>query len=265
MEIRKGRQVKPRRVLVYGDNGVGKSTFAASWPRPIFLNLEDGVNDLEVDSTPRLTTLEAVHGAMSFLIQNENSYETVVIDTLDWMEKLIFTHVASEYGRRSGKQNITCIEEIGFGKGYEMVEHNWRRIINGLSMLWDRGLHIVMTCHSKIAKYKPPEGESYDYHSPALHDKGSEIMCQWCDEVLFARYKVHTRFIDEGFGSKRNIAVGGTDRVILTQEAATHIAKNRLGLPVEIPADFEVIREAMGGLRGLVNNGSSKRKVPANG
>ncbi len=265
MEIRKGRQVKPRRVMIYGDNGVGKSTFAASWPRPVFLNLEDGTNDLDVDSTARLTTLDAVIGSMSWLIQNENDYETIVIDTLDWLEKLIFTHVAAEYGRKAGKQNITCVEEIGFGKGYEMVEHNWRRIINGLSMLWDSGRHIVMTCHSKVAKYKPPEGESYDYHSPALHEKGSDIMCQWCDEVLYAHYKVHTRTVEEGFGAKRNIAIGGTDRVIQTQEAATHIAKNRLGLPKEIPAEFSVIEAAMGDLRGLVNNGSSKRKVANNG
>lgn len=258
MEIRSGKQMKPRRVLVYGDNGVGKSTWAASWPRPVFLNLEDGLNDLEIDSTPRIKTLEEMHGAMSWLIQNPNDYQTIVIDTLDWLEKLIFTHVAA----KAGKQTI---EEIGFGRGYEQVEANWRRIITGLSLMWDAGRHIVMTCHSKIAKYKPPEGESYDYHSPSLHDKGSDIMCQWCDEVLFCKYKVHTRTIDEGFGARRNIAVGGTERVMMTQEAATHVAKNRLGLPAEIAADFAIIREAMGDIRGMVNEGSSKRKVPANG
>lgn len=258
MEIRKGRQVKPRRVLIYGDNGWGKSTWAASWPKPLFVNLEDGINDLDVHSTKRYTTLEEFHGCLSDLIRQEHEYETIVIDTLDWLEKLIFTHVAKQ-------ANKNCVEEIGFGKGYEQVEHNWRRIINGLSMLWDRGLHIVMTCHSKIAKFKQPEGESYDYHSPALHDKGSEIMCQWCDEVLYGRYRVVTRSIDEGFGARRNIAIGGSERVIMTQEAATHVAKNRLGLPTEIPADFEVMREKMGDLRGLINNGSSKRKVPANG
>lgn len=257
MKIRQGKQTKPRRTLIYGDNGIGKSTWAASWPKPLVLNLEDGTNNIECDSTERITTLEAYHGALAHVINNETEYQSIITDTVDWLEKLIFTHVAGLAGKKT-------VEEIGYGKGYEMVELQWRRLITGWSMIWESGRHLVFSCHSKISKFKQPEGEAYDYYSPAIHDKGSEIICQWCDEVLLAKYKVGTRQIDEGFGTKRNIAYGG-ERVLCTQEAATHVAKNRLGLPPEMSLDFSEYQEFIGNINGLVTNGSSKKKVVNNG
>jgi len=257
MKITEGKQSRPRRVLIYGDNGIGKSTLAASFPKPLVINLEDGVGGIDVDATERRTELAEVIGDVSWLIQNENPYRTIVIDTADWLEKLIFSEVAKKAGK-------TTVEEIGYGKGYELVEHNWRRLLNGLTMLWASGRHIIFVCHSKVAKYKNPDGDSYDYHAPAMHDKGSEIVQQWCDEVLFCHYRTLTRTVEEGYGNKRAIAVGGTERFICCQEAATHVAKNRLGMPAEIPMSFEEYAKFLGNINGLVINGSSKIRSEVN-
>ena len=258
MKITQGKQTKPRRVLIYGDNGVGKSTWAASWPSPLILNIEDGVNGLNCDSTERIKDLGGYIAAISWAITNENSYQTIITDTCDWVEKLIFKAVAEEAGKKT-------IEDIGYGKGYEAVERCWRRIIDGLAMLWESGRHIVFTCHSKIAKFRSPEGDSYDYYSPAIHEKGSDILCQWCDEVLFAKYRIITRSVDEGFGNKRNIAIGQTERILCTQESPSHVGKNRLGLPAEMSLDFSDFMPFVGNINGLVVSGSSKKKVQDNG
>lgn len=250
MEIRKGKQLKRRRVLLYGDNGWGKSTWAAAWPKPLVVNLEDGINDIDVDSTNRLYTWEEVEQCFEHLRDTPNPYQTIVVDTIDWVEKVIFDQVAADAG-------APTVEAIGYGKGYEHVERYWRDFIALLEPLWNGGRHIVMTCHSKIAKFKDPEGDAYDYHSPRLHDRGSEILCQWCDEVLFCKFRVSKGTVKEGFNNKRTIAHGG-DRLICTTEAASHVAKNRLGIVGEIGPTFAEFNEKLllaQGNKKVVSNG----------
>lgn len=262
LKINKGKKERTRRILVYGENGVGKSSIAAQFPNPIFLNLEDGVGDLDVDSTDVITNLSDFYRWVSDI--GSTDYQTVVVDTIDWLEKLLFDEVAKEAGKKT-------IDDIGFGKGYQAVERKWKELFRGFTWLWQQNRHIVFTCHERIEKFTNPEGDSYNYWAPALHEKGSGCVTEWCDEVLFVRFKTNTIQKDEGFGTKRAIAIGGKERVIVCNKSASVEAKNRLGMPDELPLTFEALSQflpairkqspAQGNIAGIVTDGSSKQQV----
>jgi hypothetical protein len=263
MQINKGRVARARRMLLYGENGIGKSSLASLFPRPIFLNLEDGLGDLDVESTNVITSVTELVGCLVHLSNSE--YQTIVVDTIDWLEKLIFSEVAENAGKKT-------IDDIGFGKGYQAVELRWKELFGGFTYLWHQNKHIVFTCHEAIEKFTNPEGDSYNYWRPSLHLKGSGCVTEWCDEVLFLRYRTHTVQKDEGFGAKRAIAIGGRERFIAANKSATCEAKNRLGMPDELPFSFEAIagylpplekQPARGNIEGIVVDGSSKKRPAA--
>jgi len=272
VKINKGKVPRARRVLIYGENGIGKSTLAAQFPKPIFLNLEDGIGDLDCDSTGVIRSVTEFYQWLMHLV--ETDYETIVVDTADWLEKLIFAEVAAEANKKT-------IDDIGYGKGYQSVELKWKSLFDGFAFLWGQGRHIVFTCHETIEKFTNPEGDSYNYWKPALHIKGSGCVTEWCDEVLFLRYRTNTITKEEGFGAKRAVAIGGKERFMCCTKSAAHEAKNRLGMPDELPPTFEAIarylpqfqgkrpaaaavepvKPAKGNISGIVRDGSSKSNV----
>lgn len=258
MKILKGKQPGPRRMMLYGDNGIGKSTLAAKFPRPIMLNLEDGARDVEVDKTEKINDYTAFRGAVSWLLQNEHDYRTVIIDSADWLEGLIFKHVAASANKKS-------IAAIPYGQGYEEAIAVWTTTISDLEQLWHSQMHVVITAHVKIAKFANPTGDAFNYYAPALHEKTGSKLLDWCDEVLFLTTRVQTIKKEEGFGGSRVIGIGGTERIIYTTDVASHFAKNRLNMPPEIPMTIEDIggyiraNQATGNVAGIVNEGSSKK------
>ena len=260
MKITTGKQAKPRRILLYGPHGVGKSSWAANAPKPLFLNIEDGLNDIDCARTDKLNTYGDVVSAISWLVTNENEYETIVTDTLDWLEHLVFKQVAQDAGKNQ-------IEDIGYSKGYKFAAEKWVHLLKGFDALRDRGKTIILLAHAKIDTFESPETERYDRYEPDLHEIGSGLIQEWCDEVLFASFKVFTRQEDQGFGKTRAIAVGGKERIVRTTESASAIAKNRLRLPDELPMSWDAFAKHLPPLgqniKGIVNNGSSKQATPA--
>ena len=194
--IQRGRAEHPRRTMVYGVHGVGKSTFGAMAEKPIFIQTEEGINDLEADRFPVATAYQDVLGALSALYSDEHEYQTVVIDSLDWLERLIWAEVCS-------KRGVESIEDIGYAKGYVFALTQWREVISGLDALRnERGMQIILIAHARIEKFDNPETESYDRYVPRLNKHASALVQEWCDEVLFATYRVHTKHTDEGFNRK---------------------------------------------------------------
>lgn len=228
MKILKGKTPAPRRTLLYGVHGVGKSTWAAQAPDCLMLNLEDGLNDIDCQKTEQLTSLESVSSALTWLATAEHKFRYVAIDSADWLESLIHAEVA----RKAGKD----FADIGFGNGYKAALKYWDEITFKLDWLrTENGIGVIMLAHAQVKKYQDPEQDSYDRYMPALHDSASALLMEWSDDVLFASYKVFVRKEDLGFNKERGIAVGGTERFIRTQESAGALAKNRLeGIPAEI-------------------------------
>jgi hypothetical protein len=237
-QITKGRQPKPRRMLVYGTHGIGKSTFGACAPDSVFIQTEDGLGEIDCARFPLATDLDHVFQALDELRAAEHGYVTAVIDSADWLERLIWERVCRDRG-------VKTIEDIGYGKGYVFATTYWRQILEKLDNLRnDRGMMVILLAHSKIEKFEDPGGESYDRYSPRLHKHAASIVQEWCDEVLFANYDVKVKKTDEGFGQTRAIGVGGK-RVLHTCERPSHLAKNRLNLPEIIEFAWGDFRDAM--------------------
>lgn len=227
-----GKAPAPRRVMLYGTHGIGKSTFAACAPKPIFLQTEDGLGEIDCDKLPLVTNFNEAMGALSELYTEKHPYQTVVVDSLDWLERLIWAEVCR-------KRNVENIEEIGYSKGYVFALTQWREFLEGLSALRaNRKMTVVLIAHARIERFENPETESYDRYVPRLHKLAAAIVQEWCDEVLFATYKVYTKQSDEGFNRKRIQGVGSGERILRTQERPAHVAKNRLNLPDELPLDW---------------------------
>lgn len=243
--VQKGRTPKPPRLLVYGTEGIGKSSFAAQAPRPVFVQTEDGLDEIDTDKFPLATAYEDVVESLTALKVEDHPYESVVIDSLDWLERLIWDRVCRD-------ANVTSIEKVdgGYAKGYTHALTYWREILdllNGLRAA--KNMVVLLLAHTKVEKFEDPESSPYDRYSPRLHKHASALVCEWCDAVLFATRKLRTQSEDAGFGRKRTIAkaIGkdGGDRVLRAVGGPSCVAKNRYGITDELPLDWAAFMTAL--------------------
>lgn len=233
-QIQRGKLSLPRRVTVYGTHGIGKSTFGAMSEKPIFLQTEDGLSGIDCERFPLARHYGDVMNALAALYSEAHDFKTVVVDSLDWLERLIWGKVCEDRG-------VESIEDIGYAKGYIFAVSHWRAFLAGLDALRnERGMAVILIAHAQIEKFANPETDSYDRYSPRLHKQASALIQEWCDEVLFATYAIHTKSIDEGFGRKRVQGLGTGERILRTTERPSHVAKNRLSLPDVLPLDWRV-------------------------
>lgn len=259
-----GRKKSPRRVLLYGTHGIGKSVWASNAPRPIFLNVEDGLADIDCQRTPLVKDFAGVNGWISTLLTQEHDRATLVIDTADWLERIVHADVAQSLNKQS-------IEEIGYGKGYIFALNRWEFLLRSLEHLRaQRGMAVIMLAHARITKFSPPDADTYDRYEPDLHKSVCPVLQEWADEVLFAAYRVNTIQREERFGQERTRAIGTGERVVYTCESPTHLAKRRANLPDVLPLDFNAYAaalaanyngngEAAANIAGIVTNGHSKK------
>ncbi len=208
------------------------STFGAMAEAPIFIQTEDGLAGIDCERFPLATKYRDVLAAMGELYTEPHEYRTVVLDSLDWLERLIFVEVCAN-------RNVESIEDIGYGKGYVFALTQWREVLAGLDALRnDRGMNVILIAHAQIERFANPETDTYDRYSPRLQKLASALVQEWCDDVLFATYRIHTKTTNEGFDRKRVQAIGTGERIVRTTERPAHVAKNRLGLPEEFPLDY---------------------------
>lgn len=227
--IKRGRVSLPLRVLLYGVEGIGKTTFGSQAPRPIFLGAEDGSSHLDVERFPAPETWADVLDAIRTLTSEQHSYQTLVVDTLDWAEPLLWAYIC----QRDGKANI---EDYGYGKGYIAALDEWRVFLAALERLRAaRHMHFVTLAHSWIKPFKNPEGEDFDRYELKLHAKAAGLLKEWSDCVLFANYET---FASEDKRTKRVRGISTGARLIYTTRTAAYDAKNRHDLPEFMPLDW---------------------------
>jgi hypothetical protein len=243
--VQRGRTPKPPRLLVYGTEGIGKSTFAAGAPNPVFVQTEDGLDEIDCDKFPLATAYDEVLAALAELRSEPHEYETVVIDSLDWLERMIWDKVCQESGAKSIEK-----ADGGYAKGYTHALTYWREVVEHLNALRNtRGMVVVLIAHAKVEKFEDPESSPYDRYSPRLHKHAAALVSEWCDAVLFATRKVRTQTEDAGFGRKRTIAHAlgkdGGERVLRTVGGPSCIAKNRYGLTEDLPLSWAAFVAAL--------------------
>ncbi len=228
--VTRGRIDAPDRVLIYGVEGCGKSTWASGADGAIFLPAEDGTAQLDVARLPAPESWQDVLDAIEVLRADKHEYKTVVFDTIDAIEPLLWKHICE----RDKKQGV---EDYGYGKGYVAALDEWRIFLSTLERLRrDRGMGIVLIAHSQIRTFKSPDTEDFDRYELKLNVKAGGLVKEWCDSVLFAHYETYAAK-DGKTGRVRGVSSGA--RVISTQRTAAWDAKSRYALPETLPLNYE--------------------------
>lgn len=217
-----------QKVVIYGPEGVGKSTLAAALPNPVFIDTEGSTAQLDVARVEAHSWRDIQHALAE--IHKLNEFETVVIDTIDWSERLATTDLLNRTGKSS-------IEDFGYGKGWIMIAEEVSKLLGNLDQLVRGGKHVVLLAHSKVVRFAAPDlqGE-HDRYELKLSKQCSPLVKEWADAILFLTFKSKVIEID---GKKRGI--GGKERVINATHTAAYDAKNRHGLADQVEATSEAL------------------------
>ena len=242
-----GIQAEPFRMLIHGVEGCGKSTFASNAPDPVFIQTEDGLAQIDVSKFPLAESFDTVIDNLDDLLNEDHSFQTVVIDSVDWLEKLAAQKALEEF--REKKPNIT-LADFDFGKGYAKLIPLFEAIIDRLNRLRrERKMNIVCIAHSKLEKIIDPTGASYDQYAPRLDKRINGLLKEWSDIISFAHTKVSRTEEKDGF-NKRTIAKSvkdknGNSRILTLESSPAIVAKSRYLLPAEMPLDGEAFFTAL--------------------
>ncbi len=235
MKIIKGKIQKAKKVVVYGPEGIGKSTFASQFPDPIFIDTEGSTNGMDVSRTQKPSSWQMLNEQVKEIMTSKLC-KTLVIDTFDWAEQLCINSILAKYDKNG-------IEDFGYGNGYVYEKEEIGRFLNLLQDVADSGINVVLTAHAQLRKFEQPdEMGAYDRWELKLGKKTSSqispLVKEWADMVFFANYKTYAVACDKE--GKRFKAQGG-ERVMYTAHHPCWDAKNRDGLSDELPFSYEEI------------------------
>lgn len=236
MKITRGKIQQAKKVVVYGPEGIGKSTFAARFPDSVFIDTEGSTAAMDVSRLPRPTSWNMLLEEIDYIKNHPSECRTLVIDTIDWAEQLCVDHICSVHNKNG-------IEDFGYGNGYVYTKEEFGRFLNRLSDVIETGVNVVLTAHAQLRKFEQPdELGAYDRWELKLGKKTasqtSPLVKEWADMLLFANYKTYSVAVDKN--GKKHKAQGGK-RVMYTSHHPCWDAKNRYGLPEECEFDYQVI------------------------
>ena len=233
MVISNGKIAKPYKVVIYGPEGIGKSTLAAQFPTPVFIDTENSTTRMDVARIEYIPNWEGLEGAVLQLYNEEHDFKTLVVDTADWAELMCVKQVCRD-------NKVSSIENIGYGKGYTFLMEYFKKLLEELDLLLQKkSMNIVFTAHAKMRKFEQPdELGAYDRWEMKLSRQVAPMLKEWADMVLFANYK--TDVIKTTEGSRK--AQGGK-RVMYTRHHPCWDAKNRDNLPEMVQLDYSAIKD----------------------
>ena len=245
--INRGIVPTAKKVVIYGPEGIGKTTFAARFPNPVFIDTEGSTKEYDVARFPAPTSWQMLLDEVAEVKKNPQICRTLVIDTADWAEAACFAHVIS-----AGQ--VKSIEDFGYGKGYVKAKEEFGKLLNELTDVVNAGVNVVVTAHAAMRKFEQPdEMGSYDRWEMKLYTSQktniAALLKEWADMVLFANYKT---FAVKDKNSNKAKAQGG-QRVMYTTHHPCWDAKNRYGLPEILPLDYE-------GIRGIIESGPADQQ-----
>ena len=238
LNISSGRIEKPQKVVIYGPEGIGKTTFASQFPDPVFIDTEGSTYHMDVKRTEKPQSWQQLMDQVKQIAQTPGICKTLVLDTADWAEMICTEMVCNKYQKKG-------IEDFGYGKGYVFLQEEFGRLLNALTEVINAGMNVVMTAHAKMRKFEQPdEMGAYDRWEMKLSKQVAPMVKEWADMVLFANYKTYVVAADDK--GKKHKAQGGK-RVIFTAHHPCWDAKNRHNLPEELPLDYASIARCIPG------------------
>ena len=226
-QITTGKAAQPPRIMIYGSEGIGKSTFAANAPKTVFIQTEDGLGEIDCAKFPLVGTFDDMVAQLKAIRDEQHEYQTLAIDSLDWLERIIWDRVCADYG-------VKCIEKAdgGYGKGYTHALTYWRQVISILNEIRERRkMAVILVAHAKVERFEDPEHPAYDRYTPRLHKAACSLVCEWVDAVLFATRRMR---VDSDTGKAAPVGADGGERILRSFGSPACIAKNRYRLPPEM-------------------------------
>ncbi|HZR80342.1 MAG TPA: ATP-binding protein [Candidatus Binatia bacterium] len=228
--VTKGPLQRPHRIAIHGVEGIGKTTFGACAPNPIFLASEDGASQLDVQRFPQPETWRDALDAVAELTNEKHDRQTLVVDTLDWLEPMVWAHICSGTDKKS-------VEDFGYGKGYVKAVDEWRIFLAALErMRAAKPMHVILLAHTSVKAFNNPEGENYDRYQMKLHASAAALIREWADAVFFANHETVTRK-EKDERKAKGLSTGA--RLLYTERSAAWDAKNHYNLPPTLPLSWD--------------------------
>lgn len=231
----KGRQKTARRILIYGDGGLGKTTLAAGAPRPIFIDANLGSNGFDVDRYPfddsgrtkPENTDELIEAVHDIARNGAGKYDALVLDVLSDVEQLIW----AELVKRAGVKSIND-GSLGYGNGLQAAVDEWRKLASALEVVWRADMHVILLDHTEVKKEKNHSGADYGRQMPKIDTRASKFFHTWCDYTFFVEVEA-VLVPDDADARKAKKAYMQSDgkRILHARPAAEYMAKSRPELP----------------------------------
>ncbi len=236
LKIIEGKEKRPLKIVIYGPEGIGKSTFASKFPDPLFIDTEGGTSNLDVRRIKCSKSWDELLLIVKEIIKNPTICKTLVLDTADWSETMCINAVTEKYRKNN-------IEDFGYGKGYTYLLDEYTRLLSLFDELIEVGINVVITAHAKPRKFELPEEQgAFDRYEMKLTRQVAPCIKEWCDALFFVNYKIYVVTTENN--TKK--AQGGK-RVLYTTHNPTYDAKNRFDLPEELELKFEAIAHLFDG------------------
>lgn len=240
LRITNGKLPTPLKLVFYGQESAGKTTLAAQCPKPVFIDLENGTDRMDVSRTPKPTSWAHLLQIVGEMRADAQGFQTVVVDTADWAERLCAQALCAS------KEGVEGIEDFGYGKGFTYLSEWFSKLLDALTDLRNaQGVNVIINAHATTRKFELPEATgAFDRYEMKLEKRNTALLKEWADCVFFLGFKTLV-ITDEK--TKRNTATGAK-RVLRTTHSAVWDAKNRFDLPPELPLEFASIKKIFDGV-----------------
>lgn len=236
--ISRTKRMRAPKIVIAGPGKIGKTTFASQAPNAVGILTEDGADAVDASAFPLCSSLSDVYSAIGTLLKDEHDFESVFIDSLDWLEPLLHQHVCEA-------NKWASIETPGYGKGYIAAAEEWRTLLSGLEALRaQRNMAIILIAHDKIKRFESPLHEGYDQYTLKLHDRAGALVQEWADVIGWANYRIVTTQSDAGYGNKETKARTTGERILHVEPHPAHMGGNRFGLK-NMPLSWEAFSAAL--------------------
>lgn len=234
----KSRIHKPIKIVIYGEDGVGKTKFACGAPNPIVVGTEDGAHRYGATETPVAKSLQDLEDTLLELASTKGAgYKTLVLDAMDGIETLVERATCKE-------KKVDSLEDIGYGKGTMFMRDRFLKFLDLVDTCrTEGGMNVIMIAHSHVKKINDPSQPApYDRHQLKLDDKNAAKIREWSDAVLFA---CNETFVKTDKSGNKGKGIGDGKRIMFTERRPAYDAKNRDGLPHKMDLSFDAFNEAI--------------------
>jgi len=202
---------KPKKIVVYGEHGTGKTTWASKFRKPIFLATEQGTNEIDCTRVHLVKAVDVLKAAAECI---DSDFETIVLDSADWFEKLL--------------------------DGAVEVARRFCKLLDALDKCTEAGKTVILLAHQEVRKAEDVSGNTWDVIRPKLSKKACERVMEWADVIMLAKFEVFVRTEEGDFGKQKGIATTTGRRVLLTTPHPSYVAKSRISLAATIDMNDSV-------------------------